>query len=307
MKLIKKLLLLTIPIVILILCVGCTNKNSNQSETSESSTVQMKGFFWEAKKGNDTIYLTASMQPSKQNLDYNNETMKKILKETDALALEINFKDQKMVKNLQEQQQKEIYLEGSELKDLLTKEEQAKLDKILESLGIKYKEVKNLSPSGFLSLIKQVEAEKAGLTGASLKSYLAEKFTKEKKTITSLESNKTQVDILKKSTQDLKNFVNTFDSKTLKDTTKEMNENLDAFIKGETGYMEKVAKKLQEENTKEYETQYLKRDEQMAKRIDELAKQKQRYIVSVGAIHFFGDNSILENLENMGYTVTQIK
>lgn len=71
--------------------------------------------------------------------------------------------------------------------------------------------------------------------------------------------------------------------------------------------MEKVAKKLQEENTKEYETQYLKRDEQMAKRIDELAKQKQRYIVSVGAIHFFGDNSILENLENMGYTVTQIK
>lgn len=307
MKLIKKLLLLTIPIVILILCVGCTNKNSNRSETSEKSAVPTKGFFWEAKKGNDTIYLTASMQPSKQNLDYNNETMKKILKETDALALEINFKDQKMVKNLQEQQQKEIYLKGKELKDLLTKEEQAKLDKILESLGIKYKEVKNLSPSGFLSLIKQVEAEKAGLTGVSLKSYLAEKFTKEKKTIISLESNKTQVDILKKSTQNFKNFVNTFDSKTLKDTTKEMNKNMYAFIKGDTGYMEKVAKKLQEENSKEYETQYLKRDEQMAKRIDELAKQKQRYIVSVGAIHFFGDNSILGNLENMGYTVTQIK
>lgn len=307
MKFIKKLLLLTIPIVILVLGVGCTNKNSNQSETSENSTVPMKGFFWEAKKGNDTIYLTASMQPSKQNLDYNNEIMKNILKETDALALEINFKDQNIVKNLQEQQQKKIYLEGKELKDLLTKEEQAKLDKILESLGIKYKEVKNLSPSGFLSLIKQVEAEKAGLTGTSLNSYLADKFTEEKKTITSLESNKTQVDILKKTTQDLKSFVNTFDSKTLKNTTKKMNENMYAFIKGDTGYMGKEAKKLQEENSKEYETQYLKRDEQMAKKIDELAKQKQIYIVSVGAMHFFGDNSILKNLENMGYIVTQIK
>ncbi|WP_250674386.1 TraB/GumN family protein [Paraclostridium ghonii] len=307
MKLIKKLVLLIIPIIILVLGVGCTNKDSNQSESSKKSTVPMKGFSWEAKKGNDTIYLTASMQPSKPNLDYNNETMKKILKETDALALEINLKDEKTIKDLQEQQQKEIYLEGKELKDLLTKEEQVKLDKILESLDIKYKEVKNLSPSGVLSLIKQVEAEKAGLTGTSLNSYLADKFTEEKKTIISLESNKTQVDILKKSTQDFKSFVNTFDSKTLKDTTKQMNETMYAFIKGDTGYMEKQAKKLQEENLKEYKEQYLKRDEQMAKKIDELAKEKQKYVVSLGVMHFFGDNSILKNLENMGYTVTQIK
>lgn len=71
--------------------------------------------------------------------------------------------------------------------------------------------------------------------------------------------------------------------------------------------MEQEANKLQKDNSKEYETQYLKRDEQMAKKIDELAKQKQKYIVSVGALHFFGENSILKNLENMGYTVTQIK
>lgn len=309
MKFIKKLILLTLPIAILVLASGCTNKssNTNQSETSGKSTVPMKGFFWEAKKGNDTIYLTGSMQPSKPNLDYNNETMKKILKETDALALEINFKDQKTVKDLQEQQQKEIYLKDKKLKDLLTKEEQGKLDKILESLGVKYKEVENLSPSGFLSLVKQVEAEKAGLTGTSLNSYLANKFSEDKKTIVSLESNETQVDILKKSTQDLKDFVNTFSAKTLKDTTKDLNENMYAFIKGDTGYMEQEANKLQKDNSKEYETQYLKRDKQMAKKIDELAKQKQKYIVSVGALHFFGENSILKNLENMGYTVTQIK
>ncbi|MEN2258065.1 TraB/GumN family protein [Paraclostridium benzoelyticum] len=100
MKFIKKLILLTLPIAILVLASGCTNKssNTNQNETSKKSTVPMKGFFWEAKKGNDIIYLTGSMQPSKPNLDYNNETMKKILKETDALALEINFKDEKTVK-----------------------------------------------------------------------------------------------------------------------------------------------------------------------------------------------------------------
>lgn len=307
MKVFKKFLLITLPMVILLLGVGCTSKNSNESQNSQKPTVPMKGFFWEAKKGNDTIYLTGSMQPSKPNLDYNNETMKNILKETDALALEINFKDKKTVKDLQEEQQEVIYLKGKELKDLLTKDEQGKLDKILESLGIKYREVKNLSPSGFLSLIKQIESEKAGLTGTSLNGYLADKFTEDKKEIVSLENNKTQVDIIKKSTKDLKDFINNFNSKTLKNVAKSMNENMYAFIKGDTGYMQQEANKLQNENPKEYENQYLKRDEQMAMKIDELAKQNKKYIVSVGAFHFFGENNILKNLENMGYTVTQIK
>ncbi|WGX75678.1 hypothetical protein QJS64_17295 [Paraclostridium bifermentans] len=58
MKSIKKLILLTIPIVILVLGAGCTNKssNTNQNETSGKSTVPMKGFFWEAKK-EMTLYI----------------------------------------------------------------------------------------------------------------------------------------------------------------------------------------------------------------------------------------------------------
>ncbi|MEG2786620.1 MAG: TraB/GumN family protein, partial [Romboutsia sp.] len=257
-------------------------------------------------KGDDSIYLVASMQPSKPNLDYLNSEMKTILKDTNALALEINFTDQKAVKELQEQQQKELYLEKGELKNLLTKEEQTKLDKVLETLNLKYKDVKDLSPSGFLSLVKQVEAEKAGLTGTSLNSFIAEKFSKDKKEIVSLESNKTQLEILKKSTKDLQSFINTYNTDKLKSTTKSMNEDMDAFIKGDCEYMDKKANELYTKDQQSYDKQYKDRDINMAKKIDTLAKEKNKYVVSVGTMHFFGNDNILKNLENMGYTITQL-
>ena len=50
--------------------------------------------------------------------------MKIVLNKVDALALEINFTDKKTVKELQEKQQKELYLKDKELKNLLSKEEQ---------------------------------------------------------------------------------------------------------------------------------------------------------------------------------------
>ncbi|MEG1344911.1 MAG: TraB/GumN family protein [Clostridia bacterium] len=305
MKILKKIIAMTIPVMILALSVGCTPRTEDQTAKEKPST-PIDGFFWEAKKGDDSIYLVASMQPSKPKLDYLNSEMKTILKDTNALALEINFTDQKTVKDLQEQQKKELYLEKGELKDLLTKEEQTKLDKVLESLNLKYKEVKDLSPSGFLSLVKQVEAEKAGLTGTSLNSFIAEKFSKDKKEIVSLESNKTQLEMLKKSTKDLQDFINTYDADVLKSTITSMNEDMDAFIKGDYDYMEKKANELYTKDQQSYDKQYKERDINMAKKIDTLAKEKNKYVVSVGTMHFFGNDNILKNLENMGYTITQL-
>jgi uncharacterized protein len=291
--------------MILALSVGCTPGTNQQ--TSEKPSVPMKGFFWKATKGNDDIYLVASMQPSKPDLDYLNSEMKTVLKDTNALALEINFTDKKTVEELQKQQQKELYLEKGELKDLLNKEEQNKLDEILKSLNLKYKDVENLSPSGFLSLIKQVEAEKAGLTGTSLNTFVADEYSKDKKKIVSLENNQTQVEILKKSTKDLTNYINSFSEDSLKETTTSMNEDMNAFIKGDYKFMENKANELYKKDKQAYEKQYKVRDLQMAKKIDLLAKEKDKYLVSIGAMHFFGNDNIIKNLEDIGYTVTELK
>lgn len=302
MKIFKKIAILILPIMALSLIGGCTLKGENQ--TSEKATIKTKGFIWEAKKGKDYIYLAASNQPTKPNLDYLNEEMKIVLNKVDALALEINFTDKKTVKELQEKQQKELYLKDKELKDLLSKEEQKKLDEVLKTLNLKYKEVKNLSPSGFLSLVKQIEAEKTGLTGTTLTTFLAQRFSEEKKQIVSLESNNTQVELLKKSKSDLVRFINTYNENELKTITNSMKSSTEAYINGDYKYMENEFKNIYIKDKSDYDKQYKNRDIKIAKKIDALAKQDKKYIVSLGTMHYFGNNNVLKNLEEMGYKVT---
>lgn len=302
MKIFKKIAILILPIMALSLIGGCTLKGENQ--TSEKVNIKTKGFIWEAKKGKDYIYLTASNQPTKPNLDYLNEEMKIVLNKVDALALEINFTDKKTVKELQEKQQKELYLKDKELKDLLNKEEQKKLDEVLKTLNLKYKEVKNLSPSGFLSLVKQIESEKAGLTGTTLTTFLAQRFSEEKQQIVSLESNNTQVDLLKKSNSDLIRFINTYNENELKTITNSMKSSTEAYINGDYKYMENESKNIYIKDKSDYDKQYKNRDIKIAKKIDELARQDKKYIVSLGTMHYFGNNNVLKNLEKMGYKVT---
>ena len=302
MKIFKKIAILILPIMALSLIGGCTLKGENQ--TSEKATIKTKGFIWEAKKGKDYIYLAASNQPTKPNLDYLNEEMKIVLNKVDALALEINFTDKKTVKELQEKQQKELYLKDKELKDLLSKEEQKKLDEVLKTLNLKYKEVKNLSPSGFLSLVKQIEAEKTGLTGTTLTTFLAQRFSEEKKQIVSLESNNTQVELLKKSKSDLVRFINTYNENELKTITNSMKSSTEAYINGDYKYMENEFKNIYIKDKSDYDKQYKNRDIKIAKKIDALAKQEKKYIVSLGTMHYFGNNNVLKNLEEMGYKVT---
>lgn len=302
MKIFKKIAILILPIMVLSLIGGCTLKGENQ--TSEKATIKTKGFIWEAKKGKDYIYLAASNQPTKPNLDYLNEEMKIVLNKVDVLALEINFTDKKTVKELQEKQQKELYLKDKELNELLSKEEQKKLDEVLKTLNLKYKEVKNLSPSGFLSLVKQIESEKAGLTGTTLTTFLAQRFSEEKKQIVSLENNNTQVDLLKKSNDDLVRFINTYNESELKTITNSMKSATEAYINGDYKYMENESKNIYIKDKSDYDKQYKNRDIKIAKKIDALAKQEKKYIVSLGTMHYFGNNNVLKNLEEMGYKIT---
>ena len=49
------------------------------------------------------------------------------------------------------------------------------------------------------------------------------------------------------------------------------------------------------------------RNKAMTKKIDELFLDNETYTVAVGALHFFGDESIIKMLENKGYTVNSIE
>lgn len=71
----------------------------------------MREIFWKTAKGDNSVYLIGTINPGKSNINYLNNTMGKVLKETDVLALEINFSNKDVQNKIEElNKEKDIYL-----------------------------------------------------------------------------------------------------------------------------------------------------------------------------------------------------
>lgn len=235
-----------------------------------SNSKKVKGFYWKATKGSDSIYLIGTMHISKNEYDYLNDNLKFILDNTEALALEVKmFKDEKLKDKIDKDIKEMTYLDKGELKDLLNKEEQEKLDLILEKLDLKYEEISNLSPTGFESLVSRILYEKSGFIQSGLDEYLAKRYNLAKKDIVSLETHEIQLNTIESITKDFKKWIKDFDIDNQLQNLKNVS---DAFYNGD----EKLAEAIDKENYNSDKASYNKlmtnRNIQMANKIDELAK-----------------------------------
>lgn len=301
---IRKIMIVSIAIMITFLFVGCTT--DAQEQAYKKSTLA-KGFFWKATKDDKSIYLIGTMHPDKSNINYLNSTMEKVLNETDALALEINFSDEKVQKAIEKLDEENTYLKSDELKNLLTQPENEKLEKILESLDLKYEDVKNLTPESVLNLIISEIWTRAGYTGSTSDMYLQNIYNSNNKKIVSLETIEEQAKLTNLTTSDLKDFIKAFNAKTIESDIKDINEVMYAFIKGDSKFMEERVDNQYKQDEKQYNKILKDRNIKMANKIDELAKENNKYAIAVGTLHFFGKDSIIKQLEDKGYKVTKLK
>ncbi|MEG1344912.1 MAG: TraB/GumN family protein [Clostridia bacterium] len=304
MKSFRKLMILSISIMMRFLFVGCSTEA--QEKVYEKSTLA-KGFFWKATKGDDSIYLIGTMHPDKSNINYLNNTMEKVLNETDSLALEINFSDEKVQKTIEKLDEENTYLKSGELKDLLTEPEQEKLEKILDSVDLNYNDVKNLTPKAVLSLITAEIYARSGYTGTTSDMYLQNIYNSNKKKIVSLETIEEQEKLTDLTTADLKDFIKVFNEKTIENDIKDINKVMDAFIKSDSKFMEDRVENQYKQDEEFYNKISKDRNIKMANKIDKLAKENDKYAVAVGTLHFFGKDSIIKQLEDKGYKVTKLK
>ncbi len=304
MKFTKKIIVTLVAIMIPILILGCQASAQNKLV---QKPIKAKGFFWKAEKGNDSIYLVGTMHPSKSNINYLNDTMKKIQKETDALAVEVSSTNEKSVQEILKYIDENKYLKEGEIKDLLTKEEGDKLDKILKSLDIKYKDVKNMTPMGVCNEINYAILTKAGYQEDGSDIWLEDIYSSNYKKVIGLEDIKNHYSLLNSTTKKLKEDINSFNSKTVEEYEKTLNECMYSFIKGDSNYMRERQEKLFENDKESYDKVLTDRNIDMSNKIDKLAKEDDKYMVAVGTGHFFGPDNILKLLEDKGYKITKLK
>ncbi|WP_373598176.1 TraB/GumN family protein [Paraclostridium bifermentans] len=304
MKFTKKIIVTLVAIMIPILILGCQASAQNKLV---QKPIKAKGFFWKAEKGNDSIYLVGTMHPSKSNINYLNDTMKKIQKETDALAVEVSSTNEKSVQEILKYIDENKYLKEGEIKDLLTKEEGDKLDKILKSLDVKYKDVKNMTPMGVCNEINYAILTKVGYQEDGSDIWLEDIYSSNYKKVIGLEDIKNHYSLLNSTTKKLKEDINSFNSKTVEEYEKTLNECMYSFIKGDSNYMRERQEKLFENDKESYDKVLTDRNIDMSNKIDKLAKEEDEYMVAVGTGHFFGPDNILKLLEDKGYKITKLK
>lgn len=269
---------------------------------------EAKGFQWEVTKNNKSMYLIGTMHPINKEYNYFNKNVKDIIRKTDVLAVEINPSKEE-IDNINA---KNVYINGHSIEDELNKNQIKNLKSICNEIGIDYKDIKNLKPHIIMNKLESVLYYKANLVMETFDDMLKDTIVSKGKRVVQLENMEFQMDLLSKinGLESLKLNLNNYKKgkflESGEETIKYSKELMDGYAKGNKAIMEKAIK-LQKKNPLSYRIMITNRNKVMTKKIDELFLDNETYTVAVGALHFFGDESIIKMLENKGYTVNSIE
>lgn len=269
---------------------------------------EAKGFQWEVTKNNKSMYLIGTMHPINKEYNYFNKNVKDIIRKTDVLAVEINPSKEE-IDNINAQN---VYINGHSIEDELNKNQIKNLKSICNEIGIDYKDIKNLKPHIIMNKLESVLYYKANLVMETFDDMLKDTIVSKGKRVVQLENMEFQMDLLSKinGLESLKLNLNNYKKgkflESGEETIKYSKELMDGYAKGNKAIMEKAIK-LQKKNLLSYRIMITNRNKAMTKKIDELFLDNETYTVAVGALHFFGDESIIKMLENKGYTVNSIE
>jgi len=271
-----------------------------------------KGVAWVVEDEDTLVYLLGSIHLGTPDLYPFDQKLVKAFNEADALLVEANILD---TKGLEYYAEKAMYSDGSTLKDAVAPETYAKLEKVAKLFNLPMEQLTMQKPWMLSSTLSMLATDNSfGITPQEMAMHGIDMYfllnaQLQQKPVIELEGMKAQVDMfdaLSPETQEqslvavLDNIINPSEenqSKILQEW----------FTSWKQGNVEEFAKSFQamEGGPSEYnEMLFGLRDEQMAKKIMNVLKEKKgTYFVVVGSGHFLGEKSIRYHLEKNEYKV----
>lgn len=295
-------LILVLGIVFIFAVIGYEKNYSN------SSKVEAKGFQWEVKKDNKTMYLIGTMHPINNDYEYFNKTIKEILRNTDVLAVEINPSEDELLKINVEG----TYSGGKSIEDELNKKQIKNLKSICKEVNCDYEKIRVLKPYLVVNNLQSILYERAGLAMETFDDMLIKNSLKKNKRVVELETIGFQVNLLNKvnGIDALKVNLDVHkDGKFIengKDIINYSKELMNGYSKGDSKVMEEAIK-FQKQNKKEYNLMIKDRNINMVKKMEGFFNENGVYAIAVGSLHFFGEDGIVNIMKNKGYEVTRIE
>ena len=294
-----------------------------------------KGFLWEAKKGENTVYMLGSIHIADTSIYPFNKKILDAYQSSDSLAVELNAYD---LTGAYAMMALGIYSDGSTLKDHVSAKTYQETIDLAAKYGYAESDIAMCKPWYVYTMFAALastdsgdveEAQEAAGLGIDLNFTVNALLSG--KPILEVEGYEYQGQILDSFSDDLEEFLLSSTIESINDitagTSEEGAENLDMALKAwhdgdvetfmslmsvDEEYPEifnadaTAIKALSDEFTLKLITQ---RDARMANYIDKLlsAEGSSTTFVIVGSAHYISDHSVLDILKEKGYEITQIK
>ena len=272
-----------------------------------------KGVAWVVENDDTVVYLLGSIHAGTQEIYPFNEQLLTAFNQSDALLLEVNpF----VPGALEYYEEKALYQGGTTIKDVVSEETYAKIEKVAQKYELPLEQIITLKPwllaSEFsnLSLSANFGVSNDEVNFYGIDNYFLYKAFLQDKPVIELEGLKDQVDgfggmSLKGQEEYLVGELDSILVDNGKSNFKVIKSWLNYWENGDIESFEKDFKNAADEPSELNKMLFGVRDEEMAKKIMTLleSKEKGTYFVVVGAGHFLVDKNIRYHLEENGYDV----
>ncbi len=288
-----------------------------------------KGLLWKVQKDDNIVYMLGSVHLANYSIYPFNESILDAYASADVLGVELNFYSQE---GIADYNQLAVYSDGTTLKDHISPDLYEEVIEAAQKLGMAESDISLYKPwcmantfsSAAMSGSSSVEEKQvAALLG--IDNYFMTDALVNDVPIYELEGYAYQAGLLDGFSPELQEYYlsNTVDmilDKDLGDESEEILANwLEYWEKGDLEDFEKTfTKKTTQEGVSEKEKALLDeynnklwtvRDAEMTDKIESLlnGEKGKTYFVVVGSGHYIGEDGVIQNLKNKGYTVEQVK
>jgi len=300
-------------LLLLLTChAGAQQKMSGEEILKKSETAPKRGFFWEARKGDQKIYLLGTVHVGREDFYPPNIEYIRRFNEVAGIVLEANVFDAKRVGEAV--QKSAVYPEGQPGLDTRISEEMK--NRVLAQVrryGLDTTRIWRLKPWMMANTLVILQATTVGFSPAyATESFLYQYATNMSKPLLEIESIEMQLSIFDRS--DLETQISYLDQALRGmesgDAEREVRKIVDAWEKRDNGEAEALIGEIHKAKTRGEkfvaEQLFDARHPRMIEAIEKYVASGSLYLVAVGALHYFGPRGLLEQLRARGFTITPI-
>lgn len=269
-----------------------------------------KGFFYEVKNKDNTIYMLGSIHIGKNEMYPIDEKIIDSLKKSQKIYMEVDLTNPNAAKIMQEAM---YYKDNTTLKDDLGDELYAKVVKIFGNLGLKEEAIRKMRPWAVVNSLSIDPSGQTGNAAFGVESYFISQALLNGIKVGELESIEFQRDLLSGFDKEtyitmIKNNVEEIEKNGYKNLNAQLDAMLESWIKGDKKIIAGSFRQKSDDASAKFNNALVEtRDANMAEKIEKLLKQdgKNTYFVLVGSAHLVPDESITGILKDKGYEVVE--